>query len=102
MCSLKIQTSDLVQVPIYSYVIKLDAFFFRYSSKCDIPTCNDKFTAGETQVVGIKKFSDFDLKFRKKPGKNSNKESFYWICASHCPLSVWQEGSSSSSSSEDE
>ena len=70
---------------------------FRYSSRCDLHSCNDKFTSGQTLVVGIKKFSEFDLRFRKKPNKNSNKESFYWICASHCPSNVWQEESSSSS-----
>ena len=70
---------------------------FRYSSRCDLHSCNDKFTSGQTPVVGIKKFSDFDLRFRKKPNKNSSKESFYWICASHIPANVWQEESSPSS-----
>ena len=80
------------------YVLTLS---FRYSSRCDLHSCNDKFTAGQTLVVGIKKFSEFDLRFRKKPNKNSSKESFYWICASHCPSKVLQE-ESSSSSDEDE
>ena len=74
----------------------------RYSSRCELYACDEKFDAYATEVVGIKKYSDLDMRFRKKPGKNSYKEGFYWICASHCPLSVWKNISSSSSNSDDD
>ena len=75
---------------------------FRYSSRCEIYACGDKFEAGRTEIVGVKKFSEVALKFRKKPlGRNLGAESFYWICASHCPPSVWLGESSSSSGSSD-
>ena len=74
----------------------------RYSSRCELYACDEKFEAYATEVVGIKKYSDLDMRFRKKPGKNSYKEGFYWICASHCPLSVWKDSSSSSSNSDDD
>ena len=55
-----------------------------------------------TEIVGVKKFSEFDFKFRKKPpGKYTHKETFYWICESHCPPGGWEDSSSSSSNSDE-
>jgi len=74
----------------------------KYSFKCDLSNCNDKFFVGETSIVGMKKYSKSHRKFINKQRINSSKESFYWICASHCPSRVWNEESCSSYSSDDE
>ena len=74
----------------------------KYSFECDLRNCNDKFVVGKTCIVGMKKYSKSHKKFINKRRLNSFKESFYWICASHCPSKVWNEGSCSSYSSEDE
>jgi len=67
------------------------------SFPCSLKTCNKDFIVGKTPIVGIKKFSETEMKFIK-----TFKESFYWICASHCPTSIWLEEDSGSSTSEDE
>ena len=74
----------------------------KYSFECDLRNCNDKFVVGKTCIVGMKKYSKSHKKFINKRRLNSSKESFYWICASHCPSRVWNEESCSSYSSEDE
>ena len=56
------------------------SILFRYSSRCELYACDEKFEAYATDVVGIKKYSDLDMRFRKKPGKNSCKEGFDSFC----------------------
>ena len=74
----------------------------KYSSRCYLNICNQKFIVGKTPIVGIKKYSETEMKFTKRPSYTPFKESFYWICASHCPTSLWLEEDSGSSTSEDD
>jgi len=54
----------------------------KYSSKCAISECGEKFTAGVTKVIGIKMEDDLG-QFRKKV--TISRETFFYMCASHCP-----------------
>ena len=74
----------------------------KYSFSCDLKSCKDKFIVGETNIVGTKIYSKSLKKFISKRRNNSSNESFYWICASHCPPRVWKEESCSSYSSEED
>jgi len=66
------------RVQIYPHTKRVSKF----SSKCAISGCEDKFTAGLTKVIGIKMEDDFG-QFQKKATISS--ELFYYMCAAHCP-----------------
>merc|ERR1712062_327046 len=52
----------------------------KYSSRCYLNTCNQKFIVGKTPIVGIKKYSETEMRFIKRPSYTPFKESFYWMC----------------------
>jgi len=57
----------------------------KYSSRCAVSGCCERFQAGESKVIGAMQLDPFSFRFVKKTSNWTGKECFYYVCAEHYP-----------------